>query len=191
MLLSIAALATMFAANSLAAPVERPSIDWNECKDVDAKSNLTYQCSTLSVPLDYTNTSRGELDLQLLRVPAEQQPAKGSVLFNFGGPGAEARNTLVLQAEALMLWVIHCSSSSRMLTSYSGRLAVSTTWSPSIHAVLRKPSRSPAAIANWTSTNLRRPSVSEIHLMLLELRLGHMPALTHKNASTTRMKLVS
>lgn len=102
MLRSIAALAT-FAAYSLAAPVEGPSIDWNKCKDIDVESKFAYQCSKLSVPLDYTDTSRGELDLQLLRIPAVQQPAKGSVLFNFGGPGAEARNTLVSQADGLML----------------------------------------------------------------------------------------
>ena len=103
MLYSTAALTTIFAACSLAAPIEGPSIEWNECNDIEVESDLAYQCSTLSVPLDYTNTSRGELDLQLLRVPAAQQPAKGSVLFNFGGPGAEARNTLVSLAPKLIL----------------------------------------------------------------------------------------
>lgn len=47
-----------------------------------------YQCANLSVPLDYTDTdSSEELVLNLVRVEALNKPAKGSILFNPGGPG--------------------------------------------------------------------------------------------------------
>jgi hypothetical protein len=49
------------------------------------------QCSTLKVPLDYTNTESSEkLDIAVYRVeaavPVEQR--KGSIIFNCGGPGS-------------------------------------------------------------------------------------------------------
>lgn len=95
MLCPTVVLTTNFAAYSMAALVGRLSIKWNEYKDFNVNSDLTYQFSKLFVPLDHVETTRSELDLQLLRVPAERQPAKGSVHFNFGGPGTVARNTLV------------------------------------------------------------------------------------------------
>lgn len=102
MLRSQLILATAFTVLSRAVPLEKRGIQWSKCEDIDVQSNFTYDCSTLSVPLDYTDDSNGELELQLLRIPAEQQPAQGSVLFNFGGPGAEGRNTLVAQAPLLV-----------------------------------------------------------------------------------------
>jgi hypothetical protein len=49
------------------------------------------QCGTLEVPLDYTNESSSEtITLELVKWPAATQPApRGSILLNFGGPGAD------------------------------------------------------------------------------------------------------
>lgn len=60
-------------------------------------------CGNLEVPLDYTEpSSNATLTLQLARVPASSQPSKGSILFNFGGPGATGRGTLGLLGPALL-----------------------------------------------------------------------------------------
>lgn len=102
MLRSILVGVTAFAVSLAASPPQKPGVQWSQCEDINANSSFAYDCTTLSVPLDYTNQSKGELELQLLRIPAEKQPARGSVLFNFGGPGAEGRNTLVAQAPGLL-----------------------------------------------------------------------------------------
>ncbi|KAH7024596.1 TAP-like protein-domain-containing protein [Microdochium trichocladiopsis] len=76
-------------------------------------------CSTLDVPLDYTDSaSDKKLTLQLLRVPAPVQPSKGSVLVNFGGPGFEARNTLVTYADALTDCFSSPAASALMTATY-------------------------------------------------------------------------
>lgn len=41
------------------------------------------------MPLDYTNkNSTDVIDLELQRIPASKGAKKGSILFNFGGPGS-------------------------------------------------------------------------------------------------------
>ncbi|KAF3022560.1 hypothetical protein E8E14_013001 [Neopestalotiopsis sp. 37M] len=79
------------------------SIAWGDCEE-SINSTLPIQCGTLTVPLDYTNASDGRtIDLALLRIPTLNTTSKGSILFNFGGPGAEARHTLVSYEETLMM----------------------------------------------------------------------------------------
>ncbi|KAI1364635.1 TAP-like protein-domain-containing protein [Xylaria arbuscula] len=80
-------------------------IKWQQCPDgLNAAAALNIECGTLDVPLDYTAPNSTEtLELSLVRVPAVKQPAKHSILFNFGGPGLEVRYSLaglgdVLQA---------------------------------------------------------------------------------------------
>lgn len=69
-------------------------IQWGTCIE-DFDSPLPVDCGRLFVPLDYTNsTSDVTLSLELLRVPAAIQPARGSILLNFGGPGAPGRENL-------------------------------------------------------------------------------------------------
>lgn len=81
------------------------SIAWGDCEE-SINSTLPIQCGTLTVPLDYTNTSDGRtIDLALLRIPTLNTTSKGSILFNFGGPGAEARHTLVSYEETLTMYV--------------------------------------------------------------------------------------
>ncbi|KAF6821129.1 hypothetical protein CMUS01_11443 [Colletotrichum musicola] len=72
------------------------SITWSEC-DLDVGESLNAaidarpekpECAKLSVPLDYTNLSSGEtIELQLVKIGANKEPYKGSVLYNPGGPG--------------------------------------------------------------------------------------------------------
>jgi hypothetical protein len=52
-------------------------------------------CGALQVPLDYTEpSSNATLHLELAKVPALIQPSRGSILFNFGGPGIPGRRSL-------------------------------------------------------------------------------------------------
>lgn len=56
------------------------SVDWSSCgKDV--------QCGTVTVPVDWSEPAGSTLDLALARRPATGQ-RMGSLLVNFGGPGA-------------------------------------------------------------------------------------------------------
>ncbi|KAI1120904.1 TAP-like protein-domain-containing protein [Nemania abortiva] len=77
------------------------SIRWQPCPpDINAVAALDVECGSLAVPLDYTATnSTDTLDLSLVRVPAAGKSVKHSILFNFGGPGNEARRTLAQLAD--------------------------------------------------------------------------------------------
>ena len=61
------------------APVPAP-LTWKACGRV--------QCSTITVPLDYSDPSKGTIDLYLKRRPASDKSQRvGSLLVNPGGPG--------------------------------------------------------------------------------------------------------
>ena len=56
-------------------------LTWRGCRD-------GYQCSTLTVPMDYADTSKRDLHLALIRLPASSQHSRiGSLVINPGGPG--------------------------------------------------------------------------------------------------------
>lgn len=64
-----------------------PVIEWGTCQ-FSTNSTQAVECGTLPVPLDYANEQSTEtLDLALIRILANSQPSKGSIIFNFGGPG--------------------------------------------------------------------------------------------------------
>lgn len=94
-------LLSSLASLSVAIPLQPRSVKWAPCRDIKLNTTWTYDCGTLNVPLDYGPTPKrtvnttGTIDLQFVRIPAAEQPSKGSVFFNFGGPGFPARNTLV------------------------------------------------------------------------------------------------
>ncbi|SPO01895.1 related to hydrolases or acyltransferases (alpha/beta hydrolase superfamily) [Cephalotrichum gorgonifer] len=76
-----------------------PAIQWGGC---DFEGPLPVQCGTLGVPLDYTDPSANQtLDLSLSKVAAVNEPFKGSILFNFGGPGYPAVESLAALGELL------------------------------------------------------------------------------------------
>ena len=66
-------------------------IEWTSCPpEVEEVATGKVQCANISVPLDYTNKDNGKTHtLELIKAPAEEQPAAGNIIFNFGGPGAE------------------------------------------------------------------------------------------------------
>lgn len=78
-------------------------IQWQPCSDdVNAVAALDVECGTLDVPLDYTAADSTEtLKVSVLKVPAVKGPADHSILFNFGGPGLEARKTLAQLGDML------------------------------------------------------------------------------------------
>ena len=90
---------------TLAAP-SKPQIKWGKCdlpwgKDTDDALYGEVECATLKAPLDYTKPNNGKtIDLQLARVKASVQPAKGSVFWNPGGPGSSAVEYLVTSTES-------------------------------------------------------------------------------------------
>ncbi|RMJ20220.1 hypothetical protein CDV36_000057 [Fusarium kuroshium] len=89
---------------TLAAP-SKAQIKWGKCnlpwgKATDAALYGEVECATLKAPLDYTKPDNGKtIDLQLARVKAKVQPAKGSVFYNPGGPGNSAVEYLVTGTE--------------------------------------------------------------------------------------------
>lgn len=81
----------------------KPEVRWGACNATEVSSRVPIVCGNLKVPLDYTEpSSNATLTLQLARVPASLQPSKGSILFNFGGPGATGRGTLGLLGPDLL-----------------------------------------------------------------------------------------
>ncbi|NUR92506.1 MAG: alpha/beta fold hydrolase [Nonomuraea sp.] len=57
------------------------------------------QCGTIPVPLDYAHPDGEKIDLALIRIKATGDPI-GSLVFNFGGPGASGVDTLAMAAKA-------------------------------------------------------------------------------------------
>ena len=78
------------------------SVTWAPCAQQNA--SLPLQCGTLTVPLDYSDpTSNRTLDLQLVKVSAVNQPRKGSILFNPGGPGDSGRDIVISFAQVFQM----------------------------------------------------------------------------------------
>jgi hypothetical protein len=76
-----------------AQPPSTSRIQWAPCPAaVNACDlhNRTFQCGTLAVPLDYSDPLSGQtLSLDIIKIPALKAPKKGSILFNWGGPGGD------------------------------------------------------------------------------------------------------
>lgn len=77
-------------------------ITWRPC-GLGLNETAPMSCGSLAVPLDYTDTSSNKkLMLELLKVDAVNSPSKGSILFNFGGPGASGKADLAYFAGMLL-----------------------------------------------------------------------------------------
>lgn len=71
-------------------------LDWSACGPAGA------QCATPSVPKDYASPQAGTLTLSVARSPATDPTRRiGSLLFNFGGPGASAADYVEAMGAAL------------------------------------------------------------------------------------------
>ncbi|RDA90708.1 hypothetical protein CP533_4947 [Ophiocordyceps camponoti-saundersi (nom. inval.)] len=100
MLSSRTTLLSFFAAVVAAAAGSNSSVRWTACAD-NMGSPLPVDCARMTVPLDYAEPAGPGLQLELLRVPAVTQPAQGSILLNFGGPGLPGRQNLALVSNIL------------------------------------------------------------------------------------------
>ncbi|AXE88474.1 alpha/beta hydrolase [Streptomyces sp. Go-475] len=69
---------------------DKGGLSWGRCKataDGPAPSR-DWQCATLKVPLDWSEPDGEKIGLALIRAKARGDDRLGSLLFNFGGPGA-------------------------------------------------------------------------------------------------------
>ncbi|TMR95117.1 alpha/beta hydrolase [Nonomuraea basaltis] len=88
---------------------ENEPIDWGPCTDIKrpdgeppARRDASVRCGKLSVPLDYAQPNGEKIDLALIKLPATGKGQRlGSMVFNFGGPGASGVDTLDQAAKAL------------------------------------------------------------------------------------------
>lgn len=72
----------------------RSSLSWTQCGALE--------CASLRVPLRYDRPGAGSLRLALARVPARAPESRiGSLVVNFGGPGASGRSFLEAFARTL------------------------------------------------------------------------------------------
>ena len=61
------------------------TIDWKDCSD----GTTSFQCGTVTVPLDYDHPDSQTITIALKKLPASDGNAEhGSLFFNPGGPGA-------------------------------------------------------------------------------------------------------
>lgn len=86
---------------ALAHPTQSNAIHWTNCTfELPAPG----ACGTLSVRLDYTNTSSSaRLNLTLTKINAAIQPSKGSILINPGGTGNDAASFLAATGDIMQV----------------------------------------------------------------------------------------
>lgn len=77
-------------AKALPAALTSQKLDWERCKATADSSppGRDWQCATLKVPLDWSKPDGETIDLALIRSKSRGGDRIGSLLFNFGGPGA-------------------------------------------------------------------------------------------------------
>ncbi|MEV4006313.1 alpha/beta hydrolase [Actinomadura sp. NPDC049753] len=98
-----AATATAPAA-TLASAGAVPRLSWGRCTGLPSpppksKPPRGLRCAALPVPLDHARPSGEKIELALIKVPATDPNRRiGSLVFNFGGPGAEGVDTLAQAA---------------------------------------------------------------------------------------------
>ncbi|TPX08569.1 uncharacterized protein E0L32_009908 [Thyridium curvatum] len=85
-----------------ASNANKTAINWGPCDGINSSAPI--QCASIPLPIDYSNSSCGKtFEQPLLRVPASNGKSKGSILLNFGGPGAEAMESLAKIAPTLQI----------------------------------------------------------------------------------------
>ncbi|WP_336213578.1 alpha/beta hydrolase [Nonomuraea sp. LPB2021202275-12-8] len=88
---------------------EMEKIAWGPCTDITrpdgeppAQQDATARCGKLAVPLDYGAPDGAKIDIALIKLAATDRRNRiGSLLFNFGGPGASGVDTLDQAAKSL------------------------------------------------------------------------------------------
>ena len=68
-------------------PTRAGDIYWHECPDDLLPINISYDCGTIEVPLDYDQPNGAQIELGMIRRPADGPEPQGSLFVNPGGPG--------------------------------------------------------------------------------------------------------
>ncbi|GAB2970238.1 alpha/beta hydrolase [Streptomyces pseudoechinosporeus] len=76
-------------------------IDWAKCEDAGMGVPEDLQCGKVTVPLDYAKPDAATLDIAMARFRATGD-SRGSVLLNFGGPGASGVSELAAGGDVFM-----------------------------------------------------------------------------------------
>ncbi|WP_328773677.1 alpha/beta hydrolase [Streptomyces sp. NBC_00286] len=76
-------------------------IDWAKCEDAGMGVPEDLQCGKVTVPLDYAKPDGETLDIAMARFRATGD-SRGSVLLNFGGPGASGVSELTAGGDDFM-----------------------------------------------------------------------------------------
>lgn len=84
------ARSTTTGGKALPAALTSQKLDWERCEATADSSppGRDWQCATLKAPLDWSKPGGETIDLALIRSQARGGDRIGSLLFNFGGPGA-------------------------------------------------------------------------------------------------------
>jgi pimeloyl-ACP methyl ester carboxylesterase len=70
------------------------TLHWRGCNGLE--------CATLQVPVDYRSPSGATVDIAVARIPARDQKHRiGSLVVNYGGPGAPGTETLALAGKSI------------------------------------------------------------------------------------------
>src|SRR4051794_39029561 len=86
-----AVLAVLLVAAPAAGAQSAPPLDWQACGQPPDVQPGAVQCAMQTVPLDYDRPNGRTIQIAVARVPAKDQAHRiGSLLINFGGPGAPA-----------------------------------------------------------------------------------------------------
>ncbi len=65
------------------------ALAWEPCPEGDNGESDDFDCATLLVPVDYADPDGPEIEIAVTRRPAEDEGRRvGSLVINFGGPGA-------------------------------------------------------------------------------------------------------
>ncbi|MFI7134466.1 alpha/beta hydrolase [Nonomuraea sp. NPDC050153] len=83
---------------------EQGTVAWGKCTDLIDETGKPIaagrgvECGTIKVPLDHAKPDGDKIDLALIRVKATGD-RRGSLVFNFGGPGASGVDALAQMAQ--------------------------------------------------------------------------------------------
>lgn len=79
------------------------TLDWARCEGTDdaPAPDGDWRCATLKAPLDWSDPDGETIDLALIRSRASGDDRIGSLLFNFGGPGASGVSTMPSYADTV------------------------------------------------------------------------------------------
>ncbi|MFF4748981.1 alpha/beta hydrolase [Streptomyces sp. NPDC002514] len=83
-------------ASGLPSSLTSQKLDWGRCKATadSAAPSADWQCATLKAPLDWSEPDGKTIGIALIRARATGDDRIGSLLFNFGGPGASGVSSM-------------------------------------------------------------------------------------------------